>query len=65
MYKRRSKKSIRTNKSNKTRRAPGKTQISISLPTHLLDKIDQMADTVNRNRSNFISTEMIKIVGDN
>ena len=37
-------------------RAPGMTQISISLPEGLVLKIDAMADTENRNRSNFIAT---------
>jgi metal-responsive CopG/Arc/MetJ family transcriptional regulator len=37
-------------------RAPGMTQISISLPEGLVDKIDEMADAENRNRSNFIAT---------
>jgi hypothetical protein len=37
-------------------RAPGMTQISISLPEGLVSKIDAMADTENRNRSNFIAT---------
>ncbi len=37
-------------------RAPGMTQISISLPEGLVGKIDEMADTENRNRSNFIAT---------
>lgn len=32
------------------------TQISISLPEALVDKIDEIAATDNRNRSNFIST---------
>ncbi len=39
----------------KTARAPGMTQISISLPQSLIGKIDAMADSENRNRSNFIS----------
>ncbi len=37
-------------------RAPGMTQISISLPEGLVGKIDEMADAENRNRSNFIAT---------
>ena len=36
-------------------RAPGMTQISISLPQELVDKIDQLAGLENRNRSNFIA----------
>jgi len=39
-------------------RAPGKTQISISLPQELVDKIDRLAATQNRNRSNFIATHL-------
>ncbi|MEO0793714.1 MAG: ribbon-helix-helix protein, CopG family [Verrucomicrobiota bacterium] len=39
-------------------RAPGKTQISISLPQSLVDKIDRLAATENRNRSNFIATHL-------
>lgn len=34
------------------------TQISISLPTSLVNKIDKMADGENRNRSNFISNTL-------
>jgi len=37
-------------------RAPGMTQISISLPEGLVGMIDEMADAENRNRSNFIAT---------
>jgi metal-responsive CopG/Arc/MetJ family transcriptional regulator len=37
-------------------RAPGMTQISISLPEDLVEKIDKLAASDNRNRSNFIST---------
>ncbi|MGF1448241.1 MAG: CopG family ribbon-helix-helix protein [Opitutales bacterium] len=32
------------------------TQISISLPEELVAKIDEIASSDNRNRSNFIST---------
>ncbi|MBC2592667.1 ribbon-helix-helix protein, CopG family [Ruficoccus amylovorans] len=42
-------------------RAPGKTQISISLPAALVAKIDRLAEEENRNRSNFIATEMEKL----
>ena len=42
-------------KKTKSPRAPGETQISISLPSDLVGKIDQMADAENRNRSNFIA----------
>jgi metal-responsive CopG/Arc/MetJ family transcriptional regulator len=43
-------------------RAPGKTQISISLPQNLVDRIDQLAEEENRNRSNFIANEMEKLI---
>lgn len=39
-------------------RAPGKTQISISLPQHLVAQIDTLAEKENRNRSNFIATHL-------
>jgi len=39
-------------------RAPGKTQISISLPQDLVEKIDRLAAAENRNRSNFIATHL-------
>ncbi len=39
-------------------RAPGMTQISISLPEELVARIDEIAATDNRNRSNFISTHL-------
>ncbi|WP_309400213.1 ribbon-helix-helix domain-containing protein [Cerasicoccus maritimus] len=45
-----------TNKNNG--RAPGKTQISISLPQELIDRIDAAAAAENRNRSNFIATAL-------
>ena len=49
--------------SSKSRpRAKGMTQISISLPETLVAKIDAMANAENRNRSNFISNEMVKRV---
>ncbi len=35
-------------------RAPGMTQISISLPQKLVEQIDILANEQNRNRSNFI-----------
>jgi metal-responsive CopG/Arc/MetJ family transcriptional regulator len=50
----------------KSPRAPGETQISISLPASLVGKIDAMADAENRNRSNFIAnvlTELAKKLG--
>lgn len=45
-------------------RAPGKTQISISLPQDLVEKIDRLAATENRNRSNFIATHLEALAGD-
>lgn len=42
-------------------RAPGKTQISISLPQDLVGKIDKLADVENRNRSNFIATHLERL----
>lgn len=39
-------------------RADGQTQISISLPKKLVQKIDKLAYEVNRNRSNFIAHKM-------
>ena len=40
----------------------GMTQISISLPDALVAQIDEMAAADNRNRSNFITNEMRKLV---
>ncbi|HVU37679.1 MAG TPA: ribbon-helix-helix domain-containing protein [Opitutales bacterium] len=45
-------------------RAPGMTQISISLPEGLVGKIDEMADAENRNRSNFIATVLESLAGE-
>jgi metal-responsive CopG/Arc/MetJ family transcriptional regulator len=42
-------------RSKKSPRAKDMTQISISLPEGLVSKIDAMADSENRNRSNFIA----------
>lgn len=42
-------------------RAPGKTQISISLPQNLVEKIDELAAFENRNRSNFIATHLERL----
>ena len=42
-------------KKTKSPRAPGESQISISLPVGLVGKIDDMANAENRNRSNFIA----------
>ena len=53
-------------KKTKSPRAPGMTQISISIPASLVGKIDAMADAENRNRSNFIANvlqEMAKKLG--
>lgn len=36
-------------------RAHGMTQISISLPQRLVDKIDQLAEVEKRSRSNYIA----------
>ncbi|QYY35289.1 ribbon-helix-helix domain-containing protein [Ruficoccus sp. ZRK36] len=44
-----------------TGRAPGKTQISISLPQSLVERIDQLAEEENRNRSNFIATHLERL----
>lgn len=45
-------------------RAPGKTQISISLPEDLVSKIDKLAAADNRNRSNFIATALEAICAE-
>lgn len=37
------------------------TQISISLPSVLVEQIDQMAAEDNRNRSNFIASVLCRI----
>ncbi len=42
-------------------RAPGSTQISISLTEELVGKIDVLAAVENRNRSNFIATALERI----
>ena len=36
-------------------RAPGMTQISISLPRRLVEKVDRLAHDENRSRSNYIA----------
>lgn len=41
--------------------APKLTQISISLPSVLVEQIDQMAAEDNRNRSNFIASVLCRI----
>jgi hypothetical protein len=45
-------------------RAPGKTQISISLPQNLVERIDKLAEEENRNRSNFIATHLERLADD-
>ncbi|WP_269537999.1 ribbon-helix-helix protein, CopG family [Cerasicoccus fimbriatus] len=55
------KKSANKKKAAAIRRAPGKTQISISLPAELVLRIDVLATAQNRNRSNFIATELEKL----
>ena len=46
-------------KTRKSRpRAPGMTRISISPRADLVEKINQLADAENRNRSNYIATVM-------
>ena len=37
-------------------RAPGMTQVSISLPQRLVDKVDRLADFEKRSRSNYIAS---------
>ena len=41
-------------------RAPGMTQISISLPQDLVAQIDKLAEAENRNRSNYIATQLTR-----
>ena len=43
-------------KSKKTR----STQISVSIPSHLIDGLDKLARADNRNRSNFITTLIVE-----
>ncbi|HNX04519.1 MAG TPA: ribbon-helix-helix protein, CopG family [Opitutales bacterium] len=54
----------RTPPAQDARRAPEQSQISISLSKDLLSRIDDAAKAENRNRSNFISTHMERIVGE-
>lgn len=43
-------------KNNKSHaRAPGMTQISISLPQRLVKKVDRLSEKENRSRSNYIA----------
>ncbi|WOO42864.1 ribbon-helix-helix domain-containing protein [Rubellicoccus peritrichatus] len=44
-------------------RNTGKTQISISLSTSLVKRIDKLAKAQNRNRSNFITNAMLDVTG--
>ncbi len=44
------------------RRAPEQAQISISLSRDLLARIDSAAKAENRNRSNFISTSLERLL---
>ena len=48
-------------KSKVIKRAPGMTQISISIPQKVVDDIDKIAALENRNRSNFIATSLEKL----
>lgn len=45
-----------------SRRAPEQAQISISISRELLARIDSAAKAENRNRSNFISTHMERLL---
>lgn len=45
------------------RRSPDQTQISISLPRTLVERIDKAATAENRNRSNFIATVLQQHLG--
>ena len=38
------------------------TQISVSIPTHLIDGLDKLAKADNRNRSNFITTLIVQAI---
>lgn len=44
------------------RRAPEQAQISISMSRDLLSRVDAAAKAENRNRSNYISTQLEKAV---
>jgi hypothetical protein len=48
----------KSTKSRQAVRAKGMTQISLSLPADLVARIDKIADSENRNRSNFIAVVM-------
>jgi metal-responsive CopG/Arc/MetJ family transcriptional regulator len=43
-------------------RAPGNTQISLSIPKALLDKLDALADADSRTRSNFMATALMSLI---
>lgn len=58
------KKTTRKAKNATHQRAPGKTQISISLPEDLVSKIDKLAAADNRNRSNYIATALEAICSE-
>lgn len=45
-------------------RATGKTQISISLPQTLVERIDVLAAAENRNRSNYITTALERLTAE-
>lgn len=45
-------------------RAPGKTQISISLPESLVRQIDALAAGENRNRSNYIANSLQRLADE-
>lgn len=47
---------------SESRRAPEQTQISISLPKSLLARIDSAASVENRNRSNYIATQLERVL---
>ena len=54
----------RTPKSLTGTKEAGMTQISISLPKHLVEQIDKMAEMDNRNRSNFIANTLATMARD-
>ncbi|MBN1404833.1 MAG: ribbon-helix-helix protein, CopG family [Opitutales bacterium] len=47
-----------------SRRAPEQAQISISISRELLARIDSAAQAENRNRSNFISTHLERLLAN-
>ncbi|OIO59586.1 MAG: hypothetical protein COZ46_07030 [Verrucomicrobia bacterium CG_4_10_14_3_um_filter_43_23] len=48
------------NKKKSHERAPGMTQVSISIPKRLVDKVDRLAKVERRSRSNYI----VKVLED-